>query len=127
MRSHHLAAIEMARLVPTRATHPELKALAQAFDRAMVRAAFQARAAACKLCGDEWEQHGQHGMEHCRDCAEACRRCERACKELTQLLASYGSSPDGRHTLAASIPSNRQASISLFTSAATSLPTPGGS
>lgn len=29
MRSHHMAAIEMAQLVPTRATHPELKALAQ--------------------------------------------------------------------------------------------------
>lgn len=29
MRSHHLAAVEMAQLVPTRATHPELKALAQ--------------------------------------------------------------------------------------------------
>lgn len=29
MRSHHLAAVEMAELVPTRATHPELKALAQ--------------------------------------------------------------------------------------------------
>lgn len=29
MRSHHLAAVEMAQLVPTRATHPELKTLAQ--------------------------------------------------------------------------------------------------
>jgi len=29
MRMHHMAAIAMARLVPTRATHPELKALAQ--------------------------------------------------------------------------------------------------
>ena len=30
MRSHHLAAVEMAQLVPARATHPELKDLAQA-------------------------------------------------------------------------------------------------
>ena len=30
MRSHHMAAVEMAQLVPTRGTHPELKALAQA-------------------------------------------------------------------------------------------------
>lgn len=30
MRSHHMAAVEMAQLVATRATHPELKALAQA-------------------------------------------------------------------------------------------------
>ena len=30
MRSHHKAAVEMAQLVPTRGTHPELKALAQA-------------------------------------------------------------------------------------------------
>jgi uncharacterized protein (DUF305 family) len=30
MRSHHMAAVEMAQLVPTRATHPELKTLAQA-------------------------------------------------------------------------------------------------
>ena len=29
MRSHHLAAIEMAKLVPSRATHPELKTFAQ--------------------------------------------------------------------------------------------------
>ena len=29
MRGHHLAAIEMAKLVPTRATHPELRAFAQ--------------------------------------------------------------------------------------------------
>lgn len=45
-----------------------------ATDPAMVSAALQACAQACKLCGDECEQHGQHGMEHCRVCAEACRR-----------------------------------------------------
>lgn len=28
MRGHHLVAIEMAELVPTRATHPELKTFA---------------------------------------------------------------------------------------------------
>lgn len=33
-------------------------------------------------CGDECEQHGEHGMEPRRVCAQACRRCERACEEL---------------------------------------------
>ena len=33
-----------------------------ASDPAMLRAARQACARACKLCGDECAQHGQHGM-----------------------------------------------------------------
>src|SRR4051812_7994110 len=42
-----------------------------AFDKTMATAALQACAQACKLCGDECERHGQHGMEHCRICAQA--------------------------------------------------------
>ena len=53
-----------------------------AFPAEMVRAALQACAEACRLCGDECEQHAAHGMEHCRVCAESCRRCERACNDL---------------------------------------------
>ncbi len=40
-----------------------------AFEPEMARAALEACAKSCKLCGDECEQHGQHGMEHCRGCA----------------------------------------------------------
>ncbi len=42
-----------------------------AFEPRLVRASLQACAEACRLCGEECEQHGQHGMEHCRVCAEA--------------------------------------------------------
>lgn len=37
-------------------------------------------AEACRLCGDECEQHAEM-HEHCRICAESCRRCEEACRE----------------------------------------------
>lgn len=53
-----------------------------AFAPSMARAALQACAEACRLCGDECEQHAAHGMEHCRVCAASCRRCEQACNDL---------------------------------------------
>ncbi len=58
-----------------------------AFEPTLSRALLQACAQACKLCGDECEQHAQHGMEHCRVCTEACRRCEQACNTLLSKLA----------------------------------------
>ncbi len=57
------------------------------YDANVTRAILQACAQACKSCGDECEQHGEHGMKHCAICAEACRRCEQACQEL---LAAIG-------------------------------------
>jgi hypothetical protein len=59
-----------------------------AFDPQLVRAALEACVTACRLCGDECEQHAAHGMEHCRVCAEACRQCERACDTLLGQLAA---------------------------------------
>ena len=56
------------------------------FEQALTRSIVQACAQACRLCGDECEQHGQHGMEHCRVCAEACRRCEESCNRLLSAL-----------------------------------------
>src|ERR671912_446974 len=46
-----------------------------AFEPQMARAALDACAQACRLCGEECEQRAEHGMEHYRICAEACRRC----------------------------------------------------
>lgn len=59
-----------------------------AFEPAVASALLQACAQFCRLCGDECEQHAQHGMEHCRVCAEACRRCERACDALRAALSA---------------------------------------
>ena len=56
-------------------------------DADLTRALVAACVQACKRCGDECEEHGRHGMEHCAVCAEQCRRCEQACREL---LASIG-------------------------------------
>ena len=56
-----------------------------AFEPEMARAALQACAEACRLCGEECEQHASH-HEHCRVCAKACRRCEEACNSLLQKL-----------------------------------------
>ena len=56
-----------------------------AFDPEMARAAVEVCARACKLCGDECDQHASH-HEHCKVCAEACRRCENSCNELLQAL-----------------------------------------
>jgi hypothetical protein len=59
-----------------------------AFEPTLARGLVQTCATACRLCGDECEQHAQHGMEHCRICAEACRRCERACAAVLSMLAA---------------------------------------
>ena len=56
-----------------------------AFEPEMARAVLQACAKACRLCGDECEQHGAH-PGHCRVCAEACGRCEQACEYLLKEL-----------------------------------------
>lgn len=52
------------------------------YDANITRAIVEACAQACRACGDECEQHGEHGMDHCAICAEACRRCEQTCREL---------------------------------------------
>ena len=59
------------------------------FEPAMVRAALQACAEACRLCGEECEHHAtEMNMEHCRVCAEACRRCERACSDALSAVGA---------------------------------------
>lgn len=35
---------------------------------------------ACRLCGDECQQHAEK-HEHCRVCAEACGRCAESCRK----------------------------------------------
>lgn len=57
------------------------------YDAGVTRAILEACAKACRTCGDECEEHGQHGMKHCAVCAEACRRCEQACEELLAAIA----------------------------------------
>jgi hypothetical protein len=52
------------------------------YDANITRAQLAACIAACKSCGDECEQHSEHGMQHCKVCAEQCRRCEHACQQL---------------------------------------------
>jgi hypothetical protein len=60
-----------------------------AFEPAMVRAALQACAEACRLCGEECEHHASEmSMEHCRACGEACRRCEAACNNVLSAIAA---------------------------------------
>jgi hypothetical protein len=56
-----------------------------AFDSEMARAALEACARACRLCGEECEGHAEH-MEHCRVCAEACRRCQSACNNVLSAM-----------------------------------------
>lgn len=46
----------------------------------VLRAAIQACAVACRICGEECERHA-HQHEHCRVCADACKSCEQACNE----------------------------------------------
>ena len=57
-----------------------------AFDPAIARAALQACAQTCNVCGGECQQHAQRGMAHCQICLEACRRCEQACNAVLSLL-----------------------------------------
>lgn len=60
----------------SRQTQPEM---------ALLKAQLEACATACKLCGDECEQHAEM-HEHCKVCMESCRRCEEACNNLMQQL-----------------------------------------
>ena len=57
-----------------------------AFDEEMARVVVEACARACRVCGEECEQHAEHGMEHCGVCAGACRRCESACDNLLRVM-----------------------------------------
>ena len=59
-----------------------------AFEPQMALATLEACVRACRLCGEECEQHAQHGMEHCRICAEACRRCESACNNVLSAIGA---------------------------------------
>src|SRR5258708_24985443 len=59
-----------------------------AFDPASARAALQACAQICKICGDEREHHAQRGFAHCQTCMVANRRCEQACNALLTLVAA---------------------------------------
>ncbi len=54
-------------------------------DPQMLRTVLQACAEACRLCGEECEQHAEH-HEHCRHCADACRSCEEACNNVLSAL-----------------------------------------
>jgi hypothetical protein len=57
------------------------------FDATLAEATLRACVEACRLCGEECEQHAREmGMEHCRICAEACRRCEAACSNLLSAM-----------------------------------------
>jgi hypothetical protein len=56
-----------------------------AFDVEMARAALEACAQACRICGDECGRHADH-HEHCGVCAEACRRCEQACNNVLSTI-----------------------------------------
>jgi hypothetical protein len=57
-----------------------------AFDPPTARASLQACVLECKVCGDECQEHAQHGFIHCKTCMEACRRCEQACKAVLSSL-----------------------------------------
>ncbi|HVF01980.1 MAG TPA: four-helix bundle copper-binding protein [Rubrobacteraceae bacterium] len=59
-----------------------------AFDPEMARATLEACARVCRLCGDECDQHAQHGMEHCRICAKACRRYESVCNNVLSAIVA---------------------------------------
>lgn len=51
-----------------------------------LRALLAACAEACRVCGEEYERHGEvHG--HCRICAAACRHCERLCRQVGDTAA----------------------------------------
>jgi hypothetical protein len=66
------------------------------FEPAMAKAALQACAEACRLCGEECEHHAREmNMEHCRVCAEACRRCEEACNRALAAVGGSERSLDG--------------------------------
>jgi len=45
----------------------------------VLRAALNACAEACRVCGTECRGHAEM-HEHCRICADACQSCEQACR-----------------------------------------------
>src|SRR5690348_4981534 len=59
-----------------------------AVDPVVTRAALQACALTCHVCGDECQEHAQSGMAHCQICLEACRRCEQACNTVLSSLSA---------------------------------------
>ena len=56
------------------------------YDANVTRAQLEACIAACRTCGDDCEEHGRQGMEHCAVRAEQCRRCEQACRALLDAM-----------------------------------------
>jgi hypothetical protein len=60
----------------TRQTEPDVGSM---------RAAAEACAVACRVCGDECERHAIH-HEHCRICAAVCRACEQACNAVVATI-----------------------------------------
>ena len=57
------------------------------YDANLTAGVLHACIAACRSCGDECEQHGEHRMEHCAFCARECRRCEEACQVLLDAIS----------------------------------------
>ncbi|TWA93162.1 hypothetical protein FBY14_102338 [Azospirillum brasilense] len=55
-------------------------------NEAVIRAMLEACATACRLCGEECENHAKM-HDHCRICAEACRNCEEACRKAMQTMS----------------------------------------
>ncbi|MDX9974527.1 MAG: four-helix bundle copper-binding protein [FCB group bacterium] len=53
---------------------------------AILREQLRACATACRVCGDECQNHADM-HEHCRVCAESCRRCEEACNGLMEAIS----------------------------------------
>lgn len=66
-------------------TTGRLLARASRTDAPMLRALVESCRLACKACGEECAQHGEH-MKHCAVCAEACRRCEEACARMAKAI-----------------------------------------
>ncbi|RJP19864.1 MAG: four-helix bundle copper-binding protein [Candidatus Abyssobacteria bacterium SURF_5] len=52
-------------------------------DMGLLHKQLEVCAAACRVCGQECEQHAAH-HEHCRICAETCRACEKTCDRIIQ-------------------------------------------
>lgn len=51
----------------------------------LARRQLAACATACRICGEECENHAER-HQHCRVCADACRRCEEACNRMMETL-----------------------------------------
>jgi hypothetical protein len=54
-------------------------------DIVLTRALVQACIEACRACGAECREHGEH-MAHCAICAEACDRCREACERFLDAM-----------------------------------------